>query len=91
MAIKSEANTLSTTSELIYSAVNGASGTPAGVEVWNNDASITVYIGGPDVSTANGLPILAQSSRTVDMISGSKLYAVAASGTPEIRVFQTRV
>lgn len=91
MAIKSEANSLSTTRELIYTSNNGHAEAPQGLEVWNNDASITIYVGGEDVTTANGRPVRAQSAVTIDLISGDEVYAIAASGTPEIRLLYTRV
>jgi hypothetical protein len=91
MAIISSANTLSVTSELVFTAVNGHADALESVTVHNNDATILVYVGGSDVSTANGLPVAAGTAITLNLIQGDAVYAVAASGTPEIRVLSTRV
>lgn len=84
MAFKSEANALSTTLELIYTFPNEG----ASIIVRNNDASIVVYLGGPDVTTSNGFPLAAGASLPVSGYAGEKLYAVAASSTPEIRILE---
>jgi len=91
MAIKTEGQATSTSAALIHTSVNGHSDAPTGVIVYNNDATITVYVGGPDVTTSNGVPVLALTSFSVDLISGDQLWGVAASGTPNIRVLYTRV
>jgi len=91
MAIKSEAEALSTSSELLTTATNGHSDAPTGLIIWNDDASITVYVGGSDVSTANGMPILAQTYLSMDLMAGDEVYMIAASGTPSVRFLYTRV
>ena len=90
MAIHTEANALSTTLELIHTATNGHTGAPEGLLIYNADAVITIYVGGADVSTANGIPVTALATLALDLISGEKVYAVAASGTPSIRILHTR-
>lgn len=84
MAFKSETNTLSTTSEVIFTFPNEGTS----VIVRNNDASIIVYLGGPDVTTSNGFPLAAGASIPVSGYAGEILYAVAASGTPVIRLLE---
>lgn len=86
MGLVNSVNTLSTVSEELHYARNGNGMVPEGVTVFNDDGSITVFVGGPTVSTANGIPILAGSSFSIDMVSGERLYAVAASGTPVVRI-----
>jgi hypothetical protein len=57
--------------------------------VFNNSAATTIYIGGSDVTSSNGLPVLAQTySPAID--AGSKLivYAVTASSTADVRVLE---
>lgn len=57
--------------------------------VFNNDASKTVYIGGSEVTAANGLPVLAQNySPTIDAGEKMIVYGVASSGTAEVRVIE---
>ena len=86
MGLVNSTNTLSTVSEVLHYAKNGNGMVPEGIVVFNDDATITVYVGGPTVSTANGIPVLAGNSFSIDMVSGERLYAVAASGTPVVRI-----
>lgn len=56
--------------------------------VYNNSAN-TIYIGGSDVTVNNGLPVPASSySPPVDAGMNMDLYAVAASGSNNVRVFE---
>jgi len=91
MAIKAEIEALSITAELIYTSTSGHSDSPQGVVILNSDASITVYIGGEDVDTTDGFPIAAGASVSLDLIVGEAIWAVAASGTPNINMLFNRV
>jgi hypothetical protein len=51
-----------------------------------NAGSATVYIGGPSVTTSNGLPLAPGAS--IGVGARSELYGVAASGTHEVRVLE---
>ncbi len=86
MALVSSTNTLSTTAEVIHTAVNGSGHVPEGILIYNDDASIVVYVGGPTVDTSNGIPIAAGGSLSLDVVSAEQVWAVAASGTPVIRI-----
>ena len=89
MAVKSIEHDVTTTVARIPHPDGGHSDAPAGVMVHNLGAS-TVYIGGPDVTTANGYPIGAGEEVTVNLISGEIIYAIVASGTVSTRVLTTR-
>ncbi len=89
MALVSSVNTLSTTKEVIHTATNGNGMSPEGILIYNEDASITVYVGGPSITTSNGIPIVAGASISFDLITAEVVWAVAASGTPVIRILTT--
>lgn len=89
MALVSSINELSTTSELVHTAINGNGQVPEGVLIYNDASVITVFVGGPTVDEDNGIPIVAGASLSLDMVSGEKLYAISASGTPIIRILVT--
>ena len=56
--------------------------------VYNNDASVTLYIGGSDVSATNGVPVTAGTySAPVDAGSSMTLYGIAASSI-NVRVLE---
>jgi hypothetical protein len=56
----------------------------------NVDGAITVYLGGSNVTNAgaNGYELIAGASIAMDLYAGDELYAVAASGTPSIRILE---
>lgn len=52
-----------------------------------NDGAVTVYLGGSNVTTANGYPFPAGASLTIDAVSGDDVvYGVVASGTCNVRL-----
>lgn len=51
-----------------------------------NNGSATIYIGGPNVSTGNGVPVPPNGDFMIP--TGVDLYAVAASGTVDVRVME---
>lgn len=58
------------------------------VIIFNNDSTNTVYIGGSDVTTVNGLPVLAQTfSPSIDAGYNMIIYAIAATNV-NIRVLE---
>lgn len=57
-----------------------------------NNGSATVFLGGADVTTANGFPLAAGTSMSIsDLELGDELYGRVASGTVEVRVFEVGV
>lgn len=52
-----------------------------------NRGTVSIYIGGPDVTTANGIEIATLETYVDDIVPFSgDVYAIAASGTQNIRV-----
>lgn len=64
----------------------------SGIEVQNVGAS-TVYVGGSDVTTANGYPVAAGASwyPPQPLAAGERVYGIVASGTVEVRVLRLGV
>lgn len=60
------------------------------IDVLNLGAA-AIYLGGADVTAAQGRPVDAGGSYACDLLSGEKLYAVAAAGTVEVSVLRTGV
>jgi hypothetical protein len=51
----------------------------------------TVYVGGADVTTANGFPLAAGASVSVDLNSGDLLYGIVAASTQAVNVLRVGV
>jgi hypothetical protein len=93
MPVYARLEPLSTTAEAIVSSTNLTytnTGTPYRVAIKNVDGAITVYLGGADVANtgANGYELLFGTTISLDLYTGDVLYAVAASGTPNIRILE---
>lgn len=86
--IETALHTLSTDAQMIATAEN-ASVTDK-VSVLVSSPSATIYVGGPNVTAANGIPVATDASLSVDLAGGDDLYAVASAGTPTVRVMTTR-
>jgi hypothetical protein len=54
-----------------------------------NNSGATIYIGGADVTTSNGLPVLNQSySPPIDAGQYMAVYGISVAGNAEVRVFE---
>lgn len=51
-----------------------------------NKTGVTIYVGGADVTTANGFPILDNGSEQFELRQTDALYAIAASGSNNLNV-----
>lgn len=90
MAVKSRAVTVATTATQLDSTTDGYRSSPS-LALYNSSA-VTVYIGGSDVTTANGLPIPASSwSPGFGLGEGEGIYGVVAADTAAVRVIETGV
>lgn len=93
MPVYADQEALSTTAEALFTAnfcKSASVGDPIQVTVRNDDASIVVYLGDSDVSSSNGFALVAGAAVSFDLTSPTdyrELYAVAASGTPELHIF----
>lgn len=57
--------------------------------IFNNSSDTTLYIGGQDVTSTNGLPVLAQSySPAIDAGYNLIVYGIVASGSANVRTFE---
>jgi hypothetical protein len=54
----------------------------------NNNSAVVVYIGTSGVTTTNGYP-LAANGNFINVDTISALYGIVASGTADVRVFET--
>lgn len=54
-------------------------------------ATQTVYIGGPNVTTTNGIPLVAGTNLVLDLGGSEDLYGIVAAGTEAIRVLSLGV
>jgi len=84
MSIITKIVTLGTTATLLET------GVPEGKVTLLRDASADVFIGGSDVTTANGFRLATTDVLSVTCYQGDALYAIASSGTPTVRVLATR-
>ena len=84
MSITAREEALSVTAELIET------GVPEGKIVLLRDASADIYLGGADVTTAQGFKLATTDILSITLLQGDSLYAIATSGTPTVRVLVTR-
>jgi hypothetical protein len=62
------------------------------ISVQNVDSGITVYLGASNVTSSSyGYKLLAGQSFSVDLLASDQLYAIAASGTPNVAIFAAEV
>ena len=64
----------------------------ASISVQNLDSGITIYLGSSSVTSSSyGYKLLAGQSFSVDILASDQLYAIAASGTPNVAIFAAEV
>jgi hypothetical protein len=81
--------TAGTAPTLIIAAPAVAAAGPVGWWCLANGSGGTVYIGGPNVSSANGAAVAASTTLTGFTFSGDRVYVATASGTSTVGVLQT--
>ena len=92
MPVFATQNALSGTAEQLFTKTftRGASPShPIQVTLRNDDAAIIIYIGDSDVSSSNGFALAAGAAVSFDIqspVDWQELYAVAASGNPELHI-----
>jgi len=90
VTIQSAAVSVGTTATAL-NAAESAGSDRVSLVVYNNGAS-TIYVGGSDVTTSNGVPIAAGASLAVNELDvAERLYGIVASGTVEARVLRQGV
>lgn len=90
MPLVTSAKTVTTSPTLLASPTHGSAIDPIPVQVFNNAASATVYVGGGTVTTATGVPLAAQTSQTFALMAGDDLYGIVSADTAEVRVMMGR-
>lgn len=62
------------------------------IAIYNNSAStVTVYVGGSDVTTSNGFPLTSSCPAiTIDVDDTVVVYGIVASGTADTRVLEAK-
>ena len=74
MAITSGSQTVGTTAIQI----DGVAVYQSHIYIRNNDSTKTLYVGGPDVTTANGLPIDKLTTLDFDVPPGEAIFMVSS-------------
>lgn len=87
---KSASKTVTTTATALNQAEADNTGT-SGLLVAVPSGGATIYVGGADVTAANGFPVAAGQTLTTDVDRGEQLYAVTASGTQAVAVLNGSV
>ena len=62
---------------LTATAIDGVSTTESKITIHNNDNATDIWIGGPDVTTSNGLLLLKEQSYQFNLMPLEQLYAVS--------------
>jgi hypothetical protein len=83
--MRSIARTVTTTRSLVAS--GGTTVNSKSVAVQVPVTGVVVYVGGADVTTANGFEVALGATISVDL-TGDELWAVVASGTQTVRVLE---
>ena len=92
MALKSTAVSVGTTATRLDTADDTGDALAGESLVFYNNGTATIYVGGSDVSTANGCPVAASSwSPSFDLSTGDAVYGRVASGTVEARVLESGI
>lgn len=86
MALSSAAVTVSTSATPLHT----GSVQPGRVVVYNNDATATLYVGGSDVTTSNGIAVAAGRSLSMTLGPGEVAFGIVASSTLNARVAVSR-
>jgi len=58
------------------------------IAVRNYSGTITIFVGGSDVTAANGYPVLPYEGLPFDMGQGAALFAITVSGTADTRIME---
>jgi hypothetical protein len=86
MTVFTERPGLTTTRALV---ATGSSADGSSVIV-RNRGTVSIYLGGADVTAANGFELDAGEWQSVDLAQGETLHGLAASGTQTVHVMRTR-
>lgn len=83
--MRSEAVTVGVTPTLLSS--GGTSSIPKSTAIQVPADGVNVFLGGPDVTTANGIALVPGAVFTIDLM-GDEIHGVVATGTQAVRVMR---
>jgi len=63
---------------LTATAIDGVSNTESKITIHNNDNSTDIWVGGPDVTSSNGLLLLKEQSYQFNLMPLEQIYAVSS-------------
>lgn len=88
MAVKTAAIAVSTSPTLLTASGTGVF--EQAFSVFNADDDVVVYLGGPDVTAANGYPLAPGEHFGADLRNrANELYAITGAGSAVVRVLGT--
>lgn len=91
MAVASRSVTVTTSATRLDSSAETDLVSGSSLILYNN-GSATVYVGGSDVTTSNGVPVAASSwGPSIDLDGAEGVYGIVASGTVDVRVLEAGV
>lgn len=90
MATRSRVVTIGTTPTVIVGTDTDSNTTHRDLAI-RNDSAVTVYLGGPDVTTSNGFPILAGESMAFDGLNITATPHAVAAEAVAVRVLEVGV
>lgn len=89
MAIKSSSVTVGTTAVPLHTPGSGRASSPQGVAIENRGAA-AIFIGGADVTTANGMSVAANGYISIDVAADDVVYAISTAAGNDVRVVLTK-
>ena len=87
MALQSAAVTVAATATVLSTAAGDREGHR--VLILNPSGGVTVYVGGADVSTANGYPVASGGTLSLALEVGEIVYGIVATGTQAVNVLRS--
>jgi hypothetical protein len=64
--------------------IDGTSTNPFKLHIHNNESTLTLYVGGSDVTTSNGLRLESKDSLEIQMNPGESIYIVSTSNNHDV-------
>jgi hypothetical protein len=58
-------------------AIDGTAASPSVIKIRNNDSTKTLYVGGPNITTANGLPIDKLTTLEFLLPAGEQMFMIS--------------
>jgi hypothetical protein len=59
-------------------AIDGVASSPCVIKIRNNDSTKTLYIGGPDITTGNGLPMDKLTTLEFLLPAGEQMFMISS-------------